>query len=217
MGCAWSRKGVKRKARPNSTNLKKLFQKMKGGDEAAFKKLFQTYRDRLVWYATNLLNGDRDAAEDVVQDAFIELTRMIPTLVRLTPAFVRGQVVFKIVRYRKRKTRLKETSLESADGLSAEDTPPTHDHASNDSPENAETLRFFKEALMTLPDRDRTILLMKADGATYQQIADAISTPENERSADDVRKTDYPNAKGKLIKAIRNSALGNDYDSRSME
>ncbi len=44
-----------------------------GGDRTVFAALFKEYLPRFVPYATGLLAGDKDAAEDVVHDAFMAI------------------------------------------------------------------------------------------------------------------------------------------------
>ena len=45
------------------------------GDTLAFGRIVQAHQDRLLRFATRMLGGDRDAAQDAVQEAFLRLWR----------------------------------------------------------------------------------------------------------------------------------------------
>ena len=55
----------------------RLISDCKCGDREAFRRLYEIYRDRVFTVALYHLNGDRTAAEDVVQTVFVKLFNAI--------------------------------------------------------------------------------------------------------------------------------------------
>jgi RNA polymerase sigma factor (sigma-70 family) len=118
------------------------------------------------------LTGDADAAADVLQDTFRRLLESPPR----DPSNLRGWL-FRVAtnrlrdvqRARGRRTRalrrLGGTRLHS-------DPPPSPDRAVQvtDARDRAERL------LGSLTDRDRAILLMREEGFTHREIAEAVGT-----------------------------------------
>lgn len=88
----------------------------------------------------------------------------------------------------------RELSLEDAGGQSEDgETVPLDPVARTDS--RLEQMRnWLLTQISMLPSRDQTILKMRLNGATLKEIADRISTLENPRNAENVRKTDYEKA-----------------------
>ena len=130
-----------------------VVRRVRGGDSAAFAVLVARYRDRLGRYAVRML-GNREDAEDAVQEAFVRAYRSLP---RCEPNRF-GPWLFTILvnrcrtlgAQRARRERVLAPAVEGFDGATEAD--PAEREAWN------ETVRW---AVARLPARYREALLLK--------------------------------------------------------
>ena len=111
-------------------------------------------------------SGDPDAAEDLVQEAFVRLLEQDLPDDEVRPwLFV---VTGNLARDRSRKRSRRRRLLEQHPPAPVRPEPPEV------SAERAERIAAVRAVLQELSERDRTILLMREEGFRYAEIADAI-------------------------------------------
>ena len=118
------------------------------------------------------LSGDPELAKDAVQDTFLRLAKRPPDngvtlevwLYRVGAAVARDAI-----RTRKRRQSLLRNSVHRVPHAS-EGLDPSAEM------ERAEVRQVVQRALRGLSDRERTILLMREEGFTHREIADAVGT-----------------------------------------
>ncbi|MBX3134466.1 MAG: sigma-70 family RNA polymerase sigma factor [Gemmatimonadaceae bacterium] len=133
------------------------------------ERLFVTYHATLVRYLTRRL-GDRDWAEDVAQETFVRALRQETIVNERAWLFA---VAHNLVRDGARRDARNRRHLE----LLADEVRATHDAEESELEQTqarAEQLRFARQALATLGERDRQALLLKEEGLDYQEIADVL-------------------------------------------
>ncbi len=134
------------------------------------QQLFQEHYDVLYRYLVRL-TGDPDLAADAAQEAFVRLVEKEPDRSQ-----VRGwlfRVATNVVRDHSRVRRRRvELLREAPDRAPIGDAPP--------DPESElvslERRQIVRGALEALSDKDRTVLLMREEGFTHQEIAEAVGT-----------------------------------------
>jgi RNA polymerase sigma factor (sigma-70 family) len=132
---------------------------------ARFESLFR-YVDRLT--------GDPDLARDLVQDTFIRLHRR-GAMPDDPPAWL-ATVATNLFRDQRRQTRRRTELVTQHAADAAELTePPTADadllvH---------ETRSRARKALDALPERERTLLLLRHEGYSYRELARAVGVAES--------------------------------------
>lgn len=131
------------------------------------ERLFVTYHSTLVRYLTRRL-GDRDWAEEVAQETFVRALRQTEAIVN-ERAWVFA-VAHNLVRDGARRDARNRRHLE----LLAAEQRDVEEPEEEQTQERAERLRFAREALATLTERDRQALLLKEEGLDYQEIADVL-------------------------------------------
>jgi RNA polymerase sigma factor (sigma-70 family) len=131
---------------------------------------FEEHYDPLYRYLVRL-TGDSDAASDAAQEAFIRLVEHEPDgrQIRAWLFRVATNLIRDGSRVRRRRVELLQTFP---------DRVPM-----GDAPEGPEELLELKErrawvrtALGVLSDRDRTLLLMREEGFSHQEMAIAVGT-----------------------------------------
>ena len=134
------------------------------------ESIFDEQYDGLYRYLARL-TGDPDLAADVAQECFIRLVERQPEdhqlkawLYRVATNLVRDHA-----RVHKRRLELLD---ESADSLREASRPPDPDRAL----EQAEARRVVHRALAALSLRDRTLLLMREQGFSHREMAEAVGT-----------------------------------------
>ena len=134
------------------------------GDTEAFGELVVRYQQAAYGHALALL-GDREAAQDATQDAFLAAFRALGRLKEDRPFFPWLYVIlrnrcFSMLRSRRSQRPLEDVGVEAPDGLSDADT---------DS---------LRQAMSQLPAVDREILILKyIDGRRYREIAEMLGVP----------------------------------------
>ena len=117
------------------------------------------------------LTGDADRAADIVQTAFMRLVERAPSEERIRPWLFRvaTNAAFDQKRTQQRHARLMRVLPV---GASTGDAPrdPAHTTAQNDE------RRRVRTALDRLSRRDRTVLLMRAEGFAQREIAMAVGS-----------------------------------------
>ncbi|MEX1025834.1 MAG: RNA polymerase sigma factor [Planctomycetota bacterium] len=154
---------------PNDRQLEAaLFERARAGDLAAYDDLVRAFYASLLATATHLV-GNREDAEDLVQDTFVDVHRGLERL-RDTTAFepwLRRILVHKIRDRFRRAGR--GPAFATAIGLEA-----LGDVEAGRDAHRRELTRLVQQALARLPERLRVTLSLRAiDGRSYDEIADA--------------------------------------------
>lgn len=132
------------------------------------ERLFVTYHATLVRYLTRRL-GDRDWAEEVAQETFVRALRQETIVNERAWVFA---VAHNLVRDGARRDARNRHHLAL---MAAEAREAASDDSDDElAPDRAERLRWARQALAALTDRDRQALLLKEEGLDYQEIADVL-------------------------------------------
>lgn len=136
------------------------------GDEQAFRELLRRYRGRAVWLAAQILH-DRTEAEDVVQEAFLQVFRSIRKF--------RGDASFYSWLYR----IVVNLCLSRTRRKSAQHTDYVGDAPGGTSSAATWELRIEVEAVLAqIGDELRvTLLLREVVGLSYVEIAAELGIP----------------------------------------
>lgn len=114
------------------------------------------------------LTGDGDLAEDVAQEAFIRLVERNVEGPRKALRVWLFKVATNLVRDRHRVSDNRRRLL----GANPPPTESEEDPAR--SVERREVVEGVRRVLRTLPERDRSLLLMREEGFSYHEMADAV-------------------------------------------
>ncbi|MCI0435196.1 MAG: sigma-70 family RNA polymerase sigma factor, partial [Gemmatimonadetes bacterium] len=140
--------------------------------DARFAALFENHFARL-FRIMDRLSGDPALAADVAQDAFVRLYHRgaMPD----TPAAWLISVAMNLFRNAKsgRSRRLRLLDEGRADAVLS-DAPASPDEVAD----AARTRERVRAALKTLGDRERSLLLLRAEGYAYREIAIALELNE---------------------------------------
>ena len=133
------------------------------------RRLFERHYPSLVWYLHGRL-GDRDLAEDLAQEAFVRLLDKPPREPDAWLYVVAGNLARDAQRSEGRRAR--HLSIMDAPGQLADaaDPAPGADAAMCTSEES----KLVRDTLAMLPERDAALLVMRADGISYREIAASI-------------------------------------------
>jgi RNA polymerase sigma-70 factor (ECF subfamily) len=133
--------------------------------------LFAQHHGELFRYVARY-TGDADLADDVVQDVFVRLAERPPGhREQLRGWLFRVATTIAIDAQRRARRRLVLVEAQ-AENLPVAEPPP--------SPatlvEQNETRRRVRDALATLNEKERAVLLMREEGFTHREIAEAVGT-----------------------------------------
>lgn len=134
----------------------------------------QQYERRLLRYATRLLGGDEDGAQDVVQHAFLKLCqqdqekiggRIVPWLYLVCRNKVLDQM-------RKQK-RMESTGEERERSIEGREADPSH------NAEKQDFVCLVQRLVGQLPDNQREVIDLWSHGLQYSEIASVIEKNES--------------------------------------
>ncbi len=142
------------------------------GDEAAFVKLYERYRDRLVNYCRRIL-GQAALGEEAAQEAFLKLYRARPSY---APKSRFSTFLYRIATNHCLNVRARH---DFKSGVAAEEETP----ASGADPERAfvdeQRRQALGEALGALPERQRAALVLcHYQGMSYRETAAVLEVSE---------------------------------------
>ncbi len=175
-----------------------LVRRLKKGDEHAFDQVLRMYWSAFLRFAIRIL-GDRDRAEDVVQESFVRLWNHRKRWLRkdtLRP------VLYRIVRNRaldeERRRRSSRRSLNKLDPPERDPSPSPLAQA-----QGSQLREFVEDAIGSLPERRREIfLLVRYDQMSYREVGEVLEvspqTVANQMSMAmrDLRETLAPHLPG---------------------
>jgi RNA polymerase sigma factor (sigma-70 family) len=147
----------------------RLVERFRGGDELAFEAIVARHRPRLLAFARRILRNRPDAAEDVVQEAFM---RAHKALLRDDRPMLLGPWLSKLTR----NCALDEISRVKADTVPLDAPAALPALIDGNGPdqhhERRARLRGMLEGIATLPEDQRHALLRReVDGASHAEIA----------------------------------------------
>lgn len=139
-------------------------------DRVKVESIFDEEYDGLFRYLCRL-TGDPDLAADVAQECFIRLVERRPHDRQLRAWLYR--VATNLVRDGSRVSRRRRELLdESVELIAVSSSPPDPERAL----ELAERKQQVRTALEALSLRDRTLLLMREEGFSHREMAEAVGT-----------------------------------------
>jgi len=130
------------------------------------ERLFRTYHVPLVRYLTRRL-GDRDWAEEVAQETFLRALRQDTLTNERSWLFA---VATNLVRDEARKLERQRRHL----ALLAEQESEAMQEPEPTTLERAQEAAMARKAVDSLAERDRFALLMREEGLSYDEIAEAL-------------------------------------------
>lgn len=171
---------------PLSDTVERLIERAKTGDSEAYGELADLYAPRLFGYLYRLL-GQKEEAEDLVQEAFVRLVRTLERyehdgrfeawLFRIATNLARDLI-------RRRTRSFKGTSYDK--GWDGAEGPATSWERLADAgvaapaaaSELADEIDRMQAAMSRLPEAEREVILMRHYGdLSFQEIADVMGTP----------------------------------------
>jgi len=175
-----------------SINEEELVQLCKKGNKKAQHKLYKMYSKAMYNIAIRM-TGDRETAEDILQDAFIKAFTEIEKLID-EKAF--GGWLKRIVINRCLDEIRKQKNVASFDMLAEK-----HSEIAEEINENVD-VEMVHNMIKRLPEGARQVLVLRAlEGYRYAEIAERLDITES------TAKTQFFRAKqllGKMIKSVEN-------------
>lgn len=151
-------------------NEKELLQQIAGGDEQAFKQIYDAYGNRLFLFAMRLTRNNA-MAEDVVQNAFLKIWLRRETLPGITDfsaylfRMAQNDVITTVQR-----SALEATILQHNTGSPVADAQP------DEQLHTSEIKKAWQQTIQQLPPQQQKVyLLQKEYGWKIREIADVMN------------------------------------------
>jgi RNA polymerase sigma-70 factor (ECF subfamily) len=152
-----------------------LMLRTKGGDDAAFSELFDRYSRRLVAFAYRIVH-DRSRAEELVQEAFLQIYRARE---RYTPSARFSTYIYRVVTNNclneVRRLGREKAVPEGAQPLVHDTTEEAPDHAVMDR----QILKRVADLVLELPFKQRAALLLsRVEGLDHREVASCLGVSQ---------------------------------------
>lgn len=165
---------------PASSGDEALLADFVAGSRDAFDALVARHRDRVFAFARWYAGADRDGAEDIAADIWIEVFR--------SAASFRGESSFRTwlysvgrnvcLHWKKRRGLASERLVPLENGDDEPVDAPDGEPAMLDALERSERGRLVRAAVERLPPHHRVVLLLREwEGLSYDEIARALDLP----------------------------------------
>lgn len=161
-----------------------LMLRYRDGDESVFPEIVRRYKDRLVSTVIRLV-GDRDKAEDVVQETFLRVHRnahRYKTIARFSTWVY--TIALNIAKNEIRNTRRRRTSSlweigpERGGESTAFDIPDGSERP-DEALERRNLRAVMERCIERLPPNYRTILVLRdVEGLSYEEIGEILKLPQ---------------------------------------
>lgn len=161
-------------------------QRVRDGDSGAFRQLFSKHSDALVNFAYRFV-GNRDRAEELAQDAFLQIYRArgrYEARARFTTYLYRVATNLCLNELRRFEYQGKTEPLEGIPAekgeegtreLADEQLPTAEAHLAG-----FETSKRIQKVLDKLPTNQKSALLLsRVEGLSYQEVADCLGSTES--------------------------------------
>jgi RNA polymerase sigma-70 factor (ECF subfamily) len=157
-----------------------LIQRLKTGDEVAFRTIVETWKDMVYNTVLSILQ-DPTEAEDITQDVFIQVFESIGQFKgdsKFSTWLYRIAVTKSLDQLRRKKRKKRFAFLQSLFGVNEEEVrhDPGFFHPGVALENKERSAELFK-AINKLPENQKTaFLLHKVEGLSYQEVADVMET-----------------------------------------
>jgi len=185
----------------NKNQSEDLIRQIRAGKRPAMDQLLKRWYPKIVNYAWRF-TGDRGAAEDIGQQAFVQVFRKLHQL--------KDPARFHIWLYRIADNQCKDylrrrKKYESIDQEVIQEKPSLRQNAQQ-TLEKQEQIQWLKKALLKLPEEQRIVIVMKEyQGLKFREIAAILELPVNT-----VKSRMY-----KGLKALKKSLIGHPLKKES--
>ena len=193
-----------------------LLRRLRERDERAFRELVSIHRDR-VYNITFRMLGNRAEAEDVAQEVFITVFKTIHTfreeskfstwLYRVAVNHCKNRIKYLSRRQDRNKDELDETTRgsESSSGNGAIGSPPPS--APDRALEGAQMEKLLQEAIATLDDEQRTVVVLRdIEDLSIEEICEITGLP------DGTVKSRLHRARLVLRKKLQRQGIGENHE-----
>ena len=198
-----------KQAETTTASKTQLIERAQRGDEAAFGALFESHKRR-VYSLCLRMTANTAAAEDLTQEAFLQLFRKISTF-RGESAFSTWlhRLVVNVVLMHLRKKGLQQVSLDELD--TSQDEPVKRDFGAEDRRLMKSVDRLgLERAIAKLPGGYRTVFILHdIEGYEHNEIAEIMNCSVGNS------KSQLHKARLKLREALRVEQRGSQADGPS--
>lgn len=154
---------------------KGILRKLSSGDEKAFRRVYDTYKSKLYFYALKFTKNEHNA-EEIVQQVFIKLW---DSKHAIDPELSFDAYLFRITR-NTTFNFLKRQALESLHKQKLMADTPQKDHQTEETLDYYECEALALEAIEALPEKRQIIFKMSHDeGMNAKEIAEMLEISVN--------------------------------------
>ncbi len=156
-----------------------LIKQVQNGDRAAYTRLVEKWHSKIYRFAFRFF-ADEDEAHDITQKTFIKTYQSVNTLENPEKfsswiyRIANNLCLDELKRAGRRKSTSLEAYMEQSAVLEGDVALPDADL------QNKELGHILQKALLTLPDEQRTVIILKEyEGLKFREIADILEEPES--------------------------------------
>jgi RNA polymerase sigma factor (sigma-70 family) len=157
-----------------------LVERLKQGDEAAFRMIVETWQDMVFNTALGIVQNEADA-EDIAQEVFVQVYQSVSSFKgdsKFSTWMYRITITKSLDHERRKKRKKRFAFVKSIFGEESQVVvhPPDFNHPGITLDKKEDAAALFK-AIKYLPDNQRiAFTLHKVEGLSYQEVSEAMKT-----------------------------------------
>jgi RNA polymerase sigma-70 factor (ECF subfamily) len=172
------------KETPKGPSDEPLIERVRSGDQSAFRELFERYHRRAFAVALGVVKNPQDAL-DIVQDAFVKVYKHIDGFQGSSSFYtwlyrITMNLAIDHIRKSRHTTEFDERVEHATDGAAAELISPSVQQSNpRQNVDRKELSKQLQQALNTLPEYHQTVILLReVEGLSYEEMSKVLKVPK---------------------------------------
>jgi RNA polymerase sigma-70 factor (ECF subfamily) len=160
-----------------------LLERIRGGDQSAFRELFERYHRRAFAVALGVVKNQQDAL-DIVQDAFVKVYKHIDGFQGSSSFYTwLYRIIMNLsidhIRKNRRTTEFDDRVEHNANDAAEMVSPSLENSNPRKNVDRKELSEQIQQALNTLPEYHRAVILLReVEGMSYEEMSKVLKVPK---------------------------------------
>jgi RNA polymerase sigma-70 factor (ECF subfamily) len=171
------------KEAPKGQSDEPLIERVRKGDQSAFRELFERYHRRAFAVALGVVKNPQDAL-DIVQDAFVKVYKHIDGFQGSSSFYtwlyrITMNLAIDHIRKNRHTTEFDDRVEHSSEGANELISPSVQESNPRQNVDRKELSKHIQQALNSLPEYHQAVILLReVEGLSYEEMSKVLKVPK---------------------------------------